>query len=235
MADDPISGTEREPATEAGSAAEREQIGFWRWTWSQSGTPPDGCNLGLAFSGWTDIDKALQQSTHVYTSIPDSKYIALGGGNSSGAFDAASLQAVTDAISAGRFAPFAGIAYDVEEGSPGLGAAFSASFEAARQQGLKVLVTISHSAPYGISDARALMQSFFADANIDFLSPQLYTTGFETQNDYATSHDVTWDMYAAAKARVIPSIVNAGMYADAQAHFAQQGVTLSGFVQWSQA
>ena len=41
-------------------------------------------------------------------------------------------------------------------------------------------------------------------------------------------------MYADAKARVIPSIVKAGMYADAEAYFTGQGVTLSGFVQWSQ-
>jgi hypothetical protein len=177
----------------------------------------------------------LQQSGAVYTSVPNPKYITLGGGNRNGAFEADSLQKVTDAISAGKFASYAGIAYDIEEGDPGLSTAFAESFEAAKQQGLNVLVTISHSAPYGISDAHALMQSFFTDPNIDFLSPQLYTTGFETQNDYATSHGVTWDMYAAAKARVIPSIVKASMYADAQSYFAQQGVTLSGFVQWSQS
>lgn len=236
MADDQTSnGASQAAGSEAASAAEPGLIGFWRWTWSHASNPPAGCNLGLAFSGWTDIDNALQQSTHVHASVPDLKYITLGGGNSSGAFDAASLQAVTDAIDAGRFAAYGGIAYDVEQGDSGLSAAFSASFAAAKRRGMKVLVTISHSAPYGISDAAELMQSFFADANIDFLSPQLYTTGFETENDYATSHGVSWAMYADARARVIPSIVHAGMYADAQSHFAQQGVALSGFVQWSQA
>lgn len=212
----------------------QEKIGFWRWTWSPSVLPPAGCNLGLAFSGWTDIANALQQSSTVYDSVPNSKYITFGGGNENGAFDEASLGKITDAIRAGKFASYVGIAYDIEEGDPGLSAAFAGSFKAAQEKGLKVLVTISHSAPYGISDAHDLMQSFFADPNIDFLSPQLYTTGSETQNQYDTSGGVPWTLYAGAKAKVIPSIVRAGMYADAQAYFAQQGVTLAGFVQWSQ-
>jgi hypothetical protein len=116
-----------------------------------------------------------------------------------------------------------------------LAAAFAQSFAAAKAKGLKVLVTISHSAPYGIGDAYPLMQSFFTNSNIDFLSPQLYTSGSELNNEYTTSGGVTWNMYAGARAKVIPSIVKANMYADAQTYFAQHGVTLAGFIQWSQS
>ncbi len=95
-------------------------------------------------------------------------------------------------------------------------------------------VTVSHSAPYGISDGATLMQSFFENSNIDYLSPQLYTTGYETQNDYAISQGVQWKSYATVKAAIVPSIVEASMYADAQTYFANVGVTLKGFVQWAQ-
>ena len=216
-------------------ASDQGQIGFWRRTWVPSATPPSGCNLGLAFSGWTSVKQALLESSTVYNGLPDLKYITLGGGNDNGAFNAANVQKITTAITEGMFDSYVGIAYDIEEGESGLADAFAQSFAAAKAKGFKVLVTTSRSAPYGIGDAVSLMKAFFADPNIDFLSPQLYTTGSETQNQYTTAGFVTWEMFARANAKVIPSIVKASMYADAQAYFAQRGVTLAGFVQWSQS
>lgn len=223
------------PPSPVEPASDANVCGFWRWTWSKTSTAPAGTNLGIAFSGWTDPATALQNSAHLKNSLPGSKYICVGGGNSNGEFTSSSLSSITSAINAGSFAGYDGIAYDVEEGNSGLESLFEQSFAAAKANGLKVLITVSHSAPYGISDANMLMQSFFANGNIDYLSPQLYTTGQETANDYATSGGVTWTQYASAKAAVIPSIVDAGLYQSAQAHFQQQGVTLSGFIQWSQA
>lgn len=208
--------------------------GFWRWTWSNSCTPPDGANLAIAFSGWSDPATALEDSVHVKNSLACRKYISLGGGNANGAFTSASLAALTDAINAGTFAGYDGIAYDVEEGDSGLGLMFRHSFAAAKANGFKVLVTISHSAPYGISDANTLMHSFFADANIDYLSPQLYTSGNERANDYATSGCVSWPQFAIAQAAIVPSIVSADMYPDAQVYFQEMGVPVAGFIQWSQ-
>jgi LysM repeat protein len=223
------------PVTPVDPQIAGEIVGFWWWTWSATSAATANTNLGIAFSGWTDPATALQNSAHIKNSLPGSKYIALGGGNSSGAFTHASLTSVTAAINAGSFAGYDGIAYDVEEGDSGLESLFEQSFAAAKDNGFKVLVTVSHSAPYGISDASTLMQSFFANANIDYLSPQLYTTGKETANQYATSGGVTWSEYATAKAAVVPSIVDASLYQSAQNYFQQQGVTLSGFIQWGQA
>lgn len=209
-------------------------ISFWRWTWSETATPPTNTNLSIAFSGYVDPAEALSNSEPIKSSLQGSKYIALGGGNGNGAWTEATLTAITNAINAGDFAGYNGIAYDVEEGESGLETAFQQSFAAAKAKGYHVLVTVSHSAPYDISDASTLIQSFFADPNIDYLSPQLYTTGTETSNDYATSGGVTWSEYATAKAAVVPSIVQAGMYSDAQDYFETQGVSLNGFIQWSQ-
>lgn len=207
--------------------------GFWDWTYSH-GLPPADSTISMAFSGWADIKTALQQSHHKLTTMVGEKYLCLGGGNASGAMTTQVLNALAHAISQGLLSDYDGIAYDVEEGESGLSEPFRASFSTAQAHGLKVLVTISHSAPYGIKDAKALMMSFFNDANIDYLSPQLYTTGKESQNDYATSHGVDWSLYADCQAEIVPSIVNADMYEDAKRYFAEQGVILSGYVQWQQ-
>jgi hypothetical protein len=99
---------------------------------------------------------------------------------------------------------------------------------------MQVLVTVSHSAPYGIGDAASLMRSFFSNPNIDYISPQLYTSGEEGGNDYGTVAGVQWWEYKQAKAAIVPSIVASYMYNDAQNYFSSQGVYTQGYVQWRQ-
>jgi hypothetical protein len=74
-----------------------------------------------------------------------------------------------------------------------------------------VLVTISHAVPYGIGDGPTLMRAFFKDSNIDYMSPQLYTTGGEGANDFSATMGVQWAEYPNCKAKVVPSIVRAAM------------------------
>ena len=98
-------------------------------------------------------------------------------------------------------------------------------------------MTVSHSAPYGAPDeanAQSQMRAFFEDSNIDYLSPQLYTTGEEQENNYATTYGVEWTWYAGAKPMICPSLVKASYYDSAVDYFAGKGVTLDGFVQWAQ-
>jgi len=121
-----------------------------------------------------------------------------------------------------------------EEGDTGLANLFKASFTAAKNRGLKVLVTISHSAPYGVGDAAVLMQSFFPNTNIDYMSPQLYTSGNEAQNDYSISQGVQWEQYKNCRAAIIPSIVSANMHSSAVSYFKNKGVNITGYIQWKQ-
>lgn len=215
-------------------------MGYWLWTYS-SGDPLPGANIGIAFSGWANVDTALADSASKMNQLVGKKFLSIGGGNSNGAFTASVLTSLNTAITNGKLASYDGVAYDIEVGDTGLATAFSDSFAIARNAGLEVLVTISHSAPYGISDRSQLMTSFFADENINYLSPQLYTTGSETENDYDTTGGVIWDLYAGAKPAIIPSLVSASYYndssdigKDAVAFFQQQGVTIEGYIQWSQ-
>lgn len=223
--------TTQQPAPVALPQLGAVNIGYWAWTWTKAVIPTD-TGISIAFSGWTDVTTALQQSTKIMHRLVGDKYICLGGGNQDGAFTRDNIQAITAAINNGEFTAFEGIAYDVEGGDAGLADDFAASFTAAKANGYKVLVTVSHSAPYAIKDAQLLMQSFFADNNIDFLSPQLYTTGSESANDYDISHGLGWSEYVNCQAVIIPSLVKAAYYGDAQQYFSSQGVTLAGYVQW---
>ena len=144
------------------------------------------------------------------------------------------LSSVKDAIKAGSFSGYQGISFDVEEGDSGLQQAFQETFEIAQSAGLKVSVTVSHSSPYGVADGPALMKSFFSSASIDYLSPQLYTSGLETENAYTQSAGVPWSDYAGAKSLFLPSIVDVSMYSSAAQYFQSLGIATAGFAQWKQ-
>jgi hypothetical protein len=209
-------------------------IGYWNKTWEPGGAP-EGANMGIAFNGWIDKDNVLWHSDKVKNELVGEKFVSLGGGNENGCFDETNLAGAIEAIQSGAYAEYAGIAFDIEEcQDAGLGAKFADAFAATKAKGMKVLVTVSHAAPYGCVDAKALMEGFLADSNIDYLSPQLYTSGDETRNDYQTNMDVTWEEYANARAAIVPSIVKASMYEDAVEYFKTKGVELGGYIQWAQ-
>lgn len=212
---------------------ELEIKGFWDLTWEKGSAPSDS-TLSIAFSGWTDPERAFRDSDMVKNQLVGEKYISLGGGNENGRFSSISIDKIIAAINSGEFSGYQGIAFDIEEGDAGLANKFHEAFVATKNNGLKVLVTISHAAPYGITDAKNLMTAFFADENIDYLSPQLYTNGNEAQNDFAENMGVKWTDYLGAKASIIPSIVQGNMYKNAKDYFMALKIHTKGFIQWSQ-
>ena len=212
--------------------------GWYDWTWSSTSKSPANINLRIAFNGYADVTNALADSLPIFNSLSGKKILSIGGGNSVGRFTSAVLTNLNNAIIAGKLVGYDGICYDIEEGDSGLAQAFSTSFTIAKQYKFIVFVTTSHSAPYGITDKVDLMTSFFSNPNIDILSPQLYTFGTESANDYAWD-GTPWSAYASAKAAIVPSIVSASMYADAQNFFAspsRSGTSfqIQGYVQWKQ-
>ncbi|MBO3458588.1 beta/gamma crystallin family protein [Aetokthonos hydrillicola Thurmond2011] len=206
--------------------------GYWDKTWSP-GNPFTDATLGIAFSGWADLSQALSDSASVKNQLVGDKYISVGGGNANGRFDYSKIERIIAVINNGQLSDYKGIAFDIEECDSGLTQKFREAFATAKNNHLQVLVTVSHSAPYGAADAKDLMTAFFADGNIDYLSPQLYTSGNESQNDYTESMGVSWTDYAGAKAAMVPSIVQAGLYNDAKNFFQQRGINTKGFIQWA--
>lgn len=206
--------------------------GYWDKTYSPS-HPFDHATLGIAFSGWAKPDKALSDSAEIKNKLVGHKYISLGGGNNNGSFTQEILHSIITHIKNGKFSDYKGIAFDIEEGEANLISDFQHAFAAAKNKNFKVLVTTSHSAPYGIPDAHAMMKTFIKNEDIDYLSPQLYTSGTETENDFQTSQGVSWEDYAHSKPAIVPSIVQANMYHDAKNRFSRYGVNTKGFIQWA--
>eukprot|EP01033_Poteriospumella_lacustris_P003985 gene3985-2838_t len=139
-------------------------------------------------------------------------------------FTKSSIEALNSALSSGKLDGYAGISYGIEEGDDGLTNAFKESSPLVKKLGKKVMVTVSL---YGIP-------WFLLDANIDYISPQLYTTGEESSNEFSTEKGVQWSEYAQAKAAIVPSIVRGSYYADAKSRFASYGGRRRGYIQWGQ-
>jgi len=216
-------------------ACNADVAGVYYWSWSGSGVNVSYTNLDVAFSGWVDSDQAISESASVLPHLQGDKYISIGGGNANGRWTANFVNKVASYCSNNKFSAYHGVVFDVEEGDSGLSSAFANAFAACKSRGFKVLVTVSGSAPYGINDAAALMQSFFPNKNIDYLSPQLYASGNEKSNDYGTNAGVQYTEWAKSVPQVIPSIVSANLYADARSVFQSRfGVKTAGYVRWSQ-
>jgi len=209
-------------------------LGYWDKTWA-AGSAPRGANLGVAFNGWADAGHALSDSAGVYNSLTGTKYISIGGGNANGRFSLALVQDLERRIKANAFSAWQGIALDIEECSEtGLASAFQAVLAAAKGKGLETMVTVSHSAPYGCTDAHELMRVFLADGNTDYVSPQLYGPGTETSPDFSETinANVTWTQYVGMRPKLIPSIVDHTHYRPTIDFFTAAGIPVAGYVQW---
>ena len=97
-----------------------------------------------------------------------------------------------------------------------------------------MFVTVSHSAPYGIADAPTLMDAFLVSPDIDYISPQLYTTGTEATNDMEPAYNYPWNEWSKATVPVVLSIISDGYYTDAYDQFQElTGLNAVGWVMWN--
>ena len=151
------------------------------------------------------------------------QYLSLGGGANAPDWEVGPmLDDFVDGsapIAALKEAGFAGVCFDIEgtKGGQELIDAFERAFAVLRKNGLDVMITTSHSAPYGADsdDIRiAMVKSWVESSNVGYLSPQLYTSGGEGTPQLealmGVNGDIPWDLYKGAKAKFVPSIVNKG-------------------------
>ena len=74
--------------------------------------------------------------------------------------------------------------------------------------------------------------------DLDLISPQLYTTGYETAPDFAVTSSCAsvgcgWELYHSCNPKFVPSIVEDSHYAAVQAWASgTAGVQAEGFFQW---
>jgi hypothetical protein len=208
-------------------------IGMWLQTWGPGTNLPEGINLSIAFSGWPDITSALSNSQNIFNTMPSEKYLSLGGGVATGTWTEEILSANLESINNGDVDAYDGVVFDVEiSDAAGLYSNFEECFSALKTKGKNVIVTTSHTGPYQFPDALEFMEGCFTSENIDILSPQLYTNGNETSNDYSNGV-VPWSAWQTTKINIVPSIVTANLYEDASSWFESNlSINIGGFIQW---
>lgn len=213
-------------------------VGSYFWTWGDGVNVQDDPNesFSVAFSGWTDINSALWESEKVLPRLRGDKYISFGGSTENGRWTEDALLVLVNATSAGLLGSYDGIVYSIIGGDSGLVDHFLNSFAVAKSNGLKVMVTISSSAPSSIADGSLLMTAFLNDTNIDVISPILYAGGSESSNLYAESNGVLWSNYTNARPAIVPGLVRGGQYfSDAKNFFLMEyGISIQGYIRWSQ-
>lgn len=175
------------------------------------------------------------------------QYLSLGGGANAPAWVAEALDDFVDgsaAITALKDAGFAGVCFDIEgtTGGQELIDEFERAFAVLRKNGLDVMITTSHSAPYEADsdDTRTgFVKAWVKSDNIGYLSPQLYTSGGEgvpqLEPLMGELGDIPWDLYKGARAKFVPSIVGKGQVAAVKKFFeGKVGVKVDGFITWGQ-
>ena len=224
-------------------------IGYFQYTWGGTGVIPKCNNTAIAFSGWADPATALSESSNA--SLNGDKYISLGGGYGSdgtpnaGKFTQTVLNAILTAINNGNFSNYKGILFDVEyidttglTSQSAMYPLFQSIFAAAKSKGLKVIVCVGHSGNItdvaGSSQYTQLMTDFLSDANVDYVSPQLYANGNENPPQY-NANGLPWSAWAASGKPIIFAIPWAQQYECVEAWAKQQfnPNQLSGFLQWN--
>merc|ERR1712086_375144 len=78
--------------------------------------------------------------------------------------------------------------------------------------------------------------------NIDIFSPQLYTSGVETEPEFAitqcgstldTERTCSYERLKYMKTKWVPSLSYAGHYPAVKKFFAEKGITTHGFIEWA--
>mmetsp|Transcript_12623 Transcript_12623/g.25746 ORF Transcript_12623/g.25746 Transcript_12623/m.25746 type:complete len:114 (-) Transcript_12623:34-375(-) len=110
--------------------------------------------------------------------------------------------------------------------------------------GMEVIITTSHSAPYQTDDASVavdLVKSWCNSENVDYLSPQLYSSGMEgspelDETSSCINAGCTWELYKpeVCNANFAPSIVDETHLEASINFFKQYGIEFAGYLVWAQ-
>jgi hypothetical protein len=206
-------------------------------SWSENGGSqgPVGADIGIAFSGWSEAYQALASGPYS-ENLQGQKYLTIGGANVNGHLSVEILKKFHEDIGYIKDAGFVGVCFDIEHTErEGLYIkAMEEAFAACKKEGLKVLVTVSHSAPIVSRSAGNIVKAWVNSDNIDYLSPQLYSTGKEKQPQFDISKGVQWDLWKGAKPVIIPSIVDGSHWQKTQQFFNNHGIPIKGYLQWAE-
>eukprot|EP00494_Astrolonche_serrata_P029074 UN29341 len=83
------------------------------------------------------------------------------------------------------------------------------------------------------------MRDVLDNPNVQYVSNQLYTSGYEGSPDLGFYDGLNWDQYKSYKVKngwkFVPSLVDTSHYAATKSFFeSNYGLTVDGYVQWKQ-
>ena len=185
--------------------------------------------------GHPDLNKGLQ-------------FLSLGGANRGGMLNVDRFKNFEQDLPKVKAAGFQGICFDIEMtvGESELVRETEKVFAACKRNGLLVMVTTSHSAPYAAASEAsklAFVDSWVKSPHIDIFSPQLYSRGREPEpelmetpcvgHDNLVSQHCSYKYLKQMRAIWMPSLANSGHYEASKKFFASEGIHVRGFIQWN--
>jgi hypothetical protein len=200
------------PAVGIGAPLPALLRGFYKFSWTGSDPyqGPTDTNTGVTFTGRLPGDPEANIAPMTKNSL---NLLSYGGGNELGAWSLAVTEAVaaTSNLDAVIALAYDGIVIDAEVYASGETVTvdeWNTMFAAIKAKNLVLIVTISHFSPYGMLNGDVLVADWLSNPLIDYLSPQLYTTGTEPQNDWEGFSQV----WTTASTPIAPSIVQESYY-----------------------
>lgn len=199
-------------------------------SWKGSATSgPDDTTIAVYFSGWNNADTALSKWEMPADTMKTLRgegekkrkvWFSIGGGKKSGILNQKNVLAFLPKIKALKKFGFDGIMWDIEKvqgSSDIMNNVFRAAFKRVKKEGLEQGITVSHTAPYDTDspeDGTAFLKAFLQDANIDMISPQLYSEGDEQIPEFDATGNCAavgcgWKAYENMRSgmKLVPSIV----------------------------
>lgn len=227
-----------------------DYCGYYSWSWASGSQGPPCANHGVAFTGWPTIPQSINDWNNGHgQQLKGTKWLSVGGGNHNGIFNANNVDSIISDCTSLMLVSLGwdGIMFDVEtvsDSSSIMIPKFDAAFAACKQAGLRVGITVSHSAPFSTptpQDAVDLVKSWCQNGqNVEVISPQLYSTGLETTPEFAPTFSCAsagcgWDLYKDCQPKLAPSIVAENQYEQVKEWVANElGLQSAGFFQWAQ-
>lgn len=211
--------------------AEGELIrGFYDKTYDTGITPPSDTNVMVSFCGAFPNNPTYPTCSDGPINKAANNWASYGGGNDAGSWSDANIESVIGFIPTITTLGYTGVVLDIEQSSEVISIArWNELYSAIKDANLVLCVTTSHFQPYGIlENAAELVSDWLQSTLIDYLSPQLYTSGNQKANSWQDFNSA----YKTSVPKVIPSIVQSTYYATVPVTVTSQLPNAVGYIQW---
>lgn len=222
----------RKPSSQKSGFDDTKPIrGYYKFAWQGTSMPAGDWDLAIWFGG--EVPKLAIDNNIGKAKLLNGrkKLLNLGGGlPETGSWNLSDFDYINSKLSDIKSAGWDGICFDVEACQPNVSfvEAFKNCFAKCKQTGLIVFITMSHLVPYACKTGKGqgtdLVNAWIADPNIDYISPQLYSSGELLEPSRLTQ-------FATIRDKILPSIPRES---DWNGLAAKTGLACPGYIIWLQ-